>query len=490
MPLVRPTAAALALALATTAVAAAPSSRLALSPCQLSAPVSGERVEARCGTLEVPEDRRRPEGRRIALRVAVVRSRARSPAPDAVIFLAGGPGQAATEVFPALQPAFARVLGERDVVLVDQRGTGGSGGLSCPAVPEPARGRAIPAAEALRRVEACARALSERVDLCAYGTDAFVRDLDEVRAALGYARVDLIGASYGTRAALIYLRSFPERVRAVVLDGVAPLEMALGGTFEADAQAALDLMLTRCREDPACAARWPDLDRLVPLLLSRLGSPGRKVSFRDPLTAELREETIGADDVRNLVLGFSYAPETVALLPPLLAAAARGDLAPLAAALAISSRDLEASIARPLEFSVLCAEDVPFVEDGTPAEDARRYLGRGVRDRFREVCARWPVKAVPAEWRTPVRSDVPALLLSGEADPVTPPRWAERAALGMPNARHVVLAGHGHGTLQRGCVPRLVADFLERGTAAELDTSCAARARPAALFLDAQGGAP
>ena len=147
-------------------------------------------------------------------------------------------------------------------------------------------------------------------------------------------------------------------------------------------------------------------------------------------------------------------------------------------------------MARPLEFSVVCAEDVPFVEDGPAADDAGRYLGRKVRDRFREVCARWPVAPVPAAWRTPVRSDVPALLLSGEADPVTPPRWAEAAARHLPRALHVVLAGQGHGTLVRGCVPRLVADFLEAAGGAGLDTACVARVRPAELFLDAQGGAP
>jgi len=482
-----------ALALVVPAAAAraeAPRRSIDLAPCQLAPPASAARVAARCGTLEVPEDRGRPGGRRIALRVAVVAAEAARPEPDPVYVLAGGPGQAATELYASLAPAFARLRRQRDVVLVDQRGTGASGKLACPDVPEPGRGRTLPEAEQRRRVAACAKALSERADLAQYGTDAFVRDLDEVRAALGHPQVNLVGFSYGTRAALVYLRTFPDRVRTLVLDGVAPLELAVGGHMEEDAQAALDAVLARCRAEAACHARFPALDGAVGALLARLEARPEKLLVRDPLTSAQRERTFDADDLRRVVMAFTYQAESAALLPPLLDGAAKGDLAPLASALAILSGDFEAAVARPLQFSVLCAEDVPFIEDAPPDADRARYLGRQVRDEFRRVCAEWPVRPMPAAWRTPVRAKVPALLLSGAADPVTPPRWGELAAKDLEGARHVVLPGQGHGVFMRGCLPRLAARFVEQGTASGLDVSCAARSVPAPLFIDAMGGVP
>ncbi len=482
---------ALLAAAAPAAGAAGTSPGLDLAPCQLASAVSSARVAARCGALEVPEDRSRPGGRRLRLRVAVVSADAGRAAPDPVLVLAGGPGQAATEAFPAAAPAFARLLRERDVVLVDQRGTGGSGRLSCPGVPEPARGRAAEPEQERRAVAACAAALSRDADLAQYGTDAFVRDLDDVRAALGYERVNLVGFSYGTTAALVYLRTFPARVRAMVLDGVSPLEQVVGGSVEADAQHALDVLFRRCRDDAACAARFPALEADLRALLARLEARPARVTIRDPVTGVPEERAFGAEHLRRVLVAFSYAAESVALLPPLLHAAAHdGDLAPLAGALRIVSDDFEASIDRPLELSVLCAEDVPFIRDDPPEVDRTRYLGRTIKDEFRRVCAAWPVRPVAASWRAPVRADVPALLLSGEADPVTPPRWAELAARDLPRARHVVLAGQGHGVFSRGCVPRLAAELVAAGSADGLDVSCAEKARPAPLFLDAQGGAP
>jgi pimeloyl-ACP methyl ester carboxylesterase len=266
--------------------------------------------------------------------------------------------------------------------------------------------------------------------------------------------------------------------------------MAVGGHMEEDAQASLDATLARCRESPECRARYPDLEGAVAALLARLARAPARVAVRDPLTAAPSERTFDADDLRRLLVAFSYQAETAALLPPLLAAAARGDAAPAAQALEIVSGAFEDAVARPLQLSVLCAEDVPFIRDGAPEADGARYLGGEVRAQFRRLCAEWPVPAVPEAWRAPVRARVPALVLSGGADPVTPPRWGELAAANLDGARHVVLPGQGHGVFVRGCLPRLAARFVEEGSAAALDLACAARSVPAPLFLDAMGGAP
>jgi pimeloyl-ACP methyl ester carboxylesterase len=471
-------------------LALAPSSALAalaLTPCQLSHPLAPARVAARCGTLEVPEDRARSGGRKIALAVSVIDAGSPKAEPDPVFVLAGGPGQAIRDVFPALAPAFARISRTRALVLVDQRGTGGSGRLSCPALDAPERVLGDPARE-LAAVAACARTLG--VDLERFRTDDFVADLEAVRAALGVERVNVVGFSYGTRAALAWQRAHPARIRSLVLDGVVPFQLAVGGHFDEDGQRALDLLFARCAADPPCAKSFPGPAASLRALRDRLEREPSRVRTRHPLTGAPLEATFGVDQLRAVVSAFLYQAETAAVLPPMLDAAASGDLGPLAAQGVAATADLEAGLSRPLQLSVLCAEDVPFAAPGPAGEGAGPFLGRSVRDAFRKVCAAWPVAPVPPAWRAPSRSEVPALLLSGEADPVTPPRWAELLAGELPNARHVVLAGQGHGVFSRGCVPRLVADFLEAGSAGGLDLACAATIRPPPVFVDLLGGAP
>lgn len=490
-------------ALAAASPAAARSARppqLPLAPCHLSAPGSADRLPARCGTLEVPEDWDRPGGRTLRLRVAVIAAEdPRGPA-DPVVLLAGGPGQAATEAYPAVAPAFARLRRDRDVVLLDQRGTGGSARLDCPELDAPGAGDLEGDAATARRVAACAAALSRRADLTRYGTDAFVRDLDRAREALGYDRLNLVGFSYGTRAALVYARTFPARVRTMVLDGVVPVDRVVGGDFEPDVERALDLMFRRCDADPGCHGAFPHLRSRVAALVADLARRPRKVAARHPRTGKPVELEIGAGEVRRVVVGFAYAGETTALVPVTLDAATRGDLAPLAGQALMFSEEVRSAISRPLQLCVLCSEDIPFLAPARAAaaraasrqpEPASFLGGPGeIAHAFRTACAAWPHVAVPASWKEPVRSDVPALLLSGGADPVTPPEWAERAARTLPNARSVVLDGQGHGVMFRGCLPRLAAEFVRAGTAAGLDLSCAARTQPAPFFVDLEGPTP
>ncbi len=462
---------------------------LALAPCQLAHPFLSTRIPARCGTLQVPEDHDQPGGRTLALRVAVLEAAAAGRQPDPVFFLAGGPGQAATEIFPAIADALARVARHRDIVLVDQRGTGGSARLDCTDLSEPDAVDRGEEAE-LKLVAACGEALARKADLRRYGSEDFARDLDLVRAALGAPRVNLVGASYGTRMALVYARRFPDRVRSMVLDGVAPMEMAIGGWFERDAQRAFTLAADRCRADAACRKAFPDPAGDLAALVASLERQPRTLSLRDPLTGAPRQVALDAATVRRLVFLLSYAPETVSLLPALLAEARRGDPGPLAALGLSAGRDIQATISRPLQFAVLCPEDVPWFPLGDPAAERALYLGRSVRASFSAACRRFPHGTVPASFREPVRSPAPTLLLSGEADPVTPPQWAAVAAAGLPHSRQLTLAGQGHGNLSRGCMPKVIERFIAAGTIDGLDVACLDHVRPQPFFLDLAGPMP
>jgi pimeloyl-ACP methyl ester carboxylesterase len=464
-------------------------SRLALSTCQLAHPFLATRIPARCGTLEVPEDHDQPGGRRISLRVAVITAEAGGREADPVFFLAGGPGQAATEIYPAIADAFTRVARKRDVVLVDQRGTGGSAPLDCSDLSRPDAVDRSEAAE-LALVAACGEQLAKKADLGRYGSEDFARDLDLVRDALGAERVNLVGGSYGTRLALVYARRFPERVRTMVLDGVAPLEMAIGGWFERDAQRAFTLAAERCRADAACAKAFPDPAGDLTALVASLGRQPRTLSLRDPLTGAARQVTLDAGTVRRLVFLLSYTPETVSLLPALLAEARRGDAGPLAALGLTAGRDVQATISRPLQFAVLCAEDVPWFPPEDPTADRGRYLGRSVRSAFSAACQRFPHGTVPPAFREPVRSTAPTLLLSGEADPVTPPEWAAAAARGLSSSRQLTLAGQGHGTMNRGCMPKVIERFIAAGKLDGLDAACLEQVKPQPFFLDLAGPMP
>lgn len=467
----------------------APPPPIALEPCQLGAAGSPARVTARCGVLPVPEDRSQPDGRSIDLRIAVVPAVSRNPAPDPLFFLTGGPGQAATETYPMLAPAFRRINRERDVVLVDQRGTGGSNALRCPE--DDVEDLALLDEEAIGPwVSRCLGSLGG--DPRFYTTSIAMTDLDQVRAALGYQRVNLYGLSYGTRAALTYLRMFPERVRAVLLDGVVPPTEVLGLDVAMDAQRALDLVIARCASDPSCREAFPDLTNDLDSVMKRLEKPVA-VTLRHPRTGEVTELNFSRQMAAYAIRLLSYSQETASLVPLLLSSAARSDLEPLAAQFLIVTARVGETMAEGMGISVLCSEDFPFFEEEAIRERNRdTYLGSLQTDSLKLVCPFWPRGDVPSDFKSPARSTAPVLLLSGEADPVTPPENGDLTAsqLGFERALHLVARGQGHIVIHRGCIPHLAALFIESGSFAGLDTRCVDRIASQPFFVSYAGPTP
>lgn len=452
---------------------------LALSRCHLSAAGEADPVAAECGVLEVPENRELGNGRRIELFIAVLRATGSPAAADPLFLLAGGPGASITREFPKTAGVFGRLNVHRDLVLVDQRGAGRSHPLACP---RPSGGLDEDASRLRQRLGACAQQLD--ADLRFYGTPDAVRDLDAVRAALGYETINLYGGSYGTRVALAYARAYPSRLRAMILDGVVPFGIALGPSMARDAQRSLDGLFERCSGDAGCRRAFPDLGRDLQKLLVELERPV-PVALTHPSTGESTSITLTRRIAAGTIRMLSYSSETAALLPLLVHEAAAGNLAPLSAQALLAERLLDLS--EGLHFSVICSEDYPSFQ---PIDDRGTYLeGMAARD-YQVVCAHWPLGSLPAAFHDPVRSDAPALLLSGMLDPVTPPENAALALSTLTRARHLVLDGEAHGVLHRGCVSRMAAEFLDHPDPQGLDASCLTGHRPLPFFTSFRGPQP
>jgi pimeloyl-ACP methyl ester carboxylesterase len=472
------------------AATAPPEERIPLHDCQLSAPGSVGSLAAKCGELSVYEDRTSGSGRRITLNIAVIPAVSRNPAPDPLFFLTGGPGQAATESFLQLSPAFEQIHQKRDIILVDQRGTGKSNPLNCPILEDENLEDLPSDADLSAFLEECLSSLDANPAL--YTTSLAMDDLDDVRASLGYDLINLYGVSYGTRAALTYLDQHPQHVRTAILDGTVAQDIPLGQDTARDAQRALNQIFLRCEADEDCRQAFPGVRSEFVTLLENLKSQPVQVSVAHPITGKRTEYEFTADKLASAVRLLTYAPETAALLPFLIhTAQSGGDLSLLASQYLIVSDQLTDSISEGMNYSVLCAEDVPFFSP-EEAEQAGSgtYLGDLTVEGLYQVCKTWPKAEVPASFKEPVQSEVPVLLLSGESDPVTPPEYAERAANTLSNNLLLVAPGQGHNVIFRGCIPSIAGDFIENGSVQNLDTACVSQIQPMPFFLSFTGPNP
>ncbi len=487
----------LAIALALTSVAAADSIRedeptegLHLSPCQIEDAARFSVLSAECGTLEVPENPAAPEGRKISLRVARVPAINRRKTPDPLFILAGGPGMAASTMYAGTAPAFARIQRNRDIVLVDQRGTGQSNALDC-ALDDNALLRSTPA-EIAADTKRCLAELSTRADVAFYTTSVAVQDLDRVRDALGYEQINLYGSSYGTRVGEHYLRRFPDRTRAVILDGVVAPEQALGPAIALDAENALRAVLNRCSRDSACTKRFGDPMATYRALRESVETRPVPVDFTDPTTGAALHLAFGPLQLATVLRLSTYTSEQAAVLPLMLHLARSGNFTPLAGQFMLMLHNYGDALAYGMHNSVVCTEDVPFFkpESIDRAKLSQTFLGVVQVDALQSLCTDWPRGPMDADLHAPLNSNVPVLLLSGGNDPVTPKEGAEAARAGLKHSLHLVLEGLGHGQLAAPCMDRVMAQFIERGSVAGLDTSCTKNAKALPFFLSPAGPTP
>jgi pimeloyl-ACP methyl ester carboxylesterase len=470
-------------------VAASGQSALELSACRINAGPGYPSIDARCGTIARPLDPADPESSTIDLNVAVVPALSLEPEPDPLVPIAGGPGQSTVFFYASLYTAFERVRRDRDILLIDQRGTGDSASLTCAVDDDIVEGK-YSDAQTLRAVTECLEELPH--DPRFFTTSIAVTDLEAVRKALNYSALNLYGISYGTRVAQHYARRYPDSTRTVIIDGVVPPQLPLGPDIAIESQRAIDRVFDRCSNDADCRRRFPTVRDDFDSLQAALKDTPVFVELADPLTAQPDVVEFGGDQLGAAVRLLLYDPRTIALLPLLIDAAANGNYVPLTAQFQMVVTSLTESLSIGMHNAVMCTEDVPFIDWGAVDYEALdgSYLGPLQLEAIRTMCSVWPVGVLDPDLREPLSTDVPVLLLSGEADPITPPAYAELAAASLSRAWLLTGRNQGHGLISVGCVPRILAGFVTSMALEDNAADCLADAFAMPFFIDFSGPMP
>lgn len=462
---------------------------LELDDCRISAGPGYPGIKARCGTMLRPQNPDDPGSPEITLRIAVVPALNLNPANDPVVPLAGGPGQGAVQFYSAYAVAFEPARRNRDILLVDQRGTGESSRMDCPVEDEILAGE-YTVEETIRFTNDCLDQLPHNPAW--FTTSVAVSDLEAVRNALGYSALNLYGVSYGTRVAQHFARRYPGSTRTVVLDGVVPPQLALGPEIATESQQAVENILERCATDAGCNERFPGVQASFIAIVEQLRAEPQQLSVPNPSTGRPEDLSFGAAEFAGAVRLLVYTPNSIALLPLLVHEAANGNLVPLASQYLMTMMALADSLALGMHNSIMCNEDVPFYDRTTIDYEAieASYMGVLQVEALEAMCSVWPEGPVDDEFKVALATNIPVLLLSGDADPITPPRYADLAMVDLDNARHLVGRHQGHGQIAVGCTRRIVADFIETADLDGIDTDCLDRSFVMPFFLDFSGPAP
>jgi pimeloyl-ACP methyl ester carboxylesterase len=448
-------------------------------------------AELACGVLEVEENREAPNGRTLNLQIVVARSSSRTPEADPVFLLAGGPGQGAAAIAPMILHKLEAIRRERDLVFVDVRGTGKSAPLACDVEDPEDLAQVLGATFDLDRLGDCLADYGDGPDLRQYTSVAMADDLDEVRAALGYERVNLLAISYGTALAQVWMRRHGEHIRSAVLDGAVPLDLQILLQMPANNERTLARVIADCRENELCESSFPGLERKLAQVLDDLDSNRKLEEFVHPRSGERTRVDITRAGFVGVVSSALYSDTSSTLLPLLIERAYAGDYAPLAA-LALRNAWLSKTISMGLYMSVACAEQLRGVN-----ESSRRAAVTGLEvfddhalAQLEQACARWPHAELPAAEFEPVHSEVPTLLLSGRYDPVTTAEFGDHLAANLGDARHVIVEQASHGIWNLGCAPKLISGFFANPEPAAVDPSCFDTLTRAPVFLTPNGPLP
>ncbi len=446
-------------------------------------------LPAQCATATVPLSYQPGDSRTLELFVSKIPARQTSAHANPLVLLAGGPGQAASSSFPALMHAFADVNEQRDLILIDQRGTGNSNRLDCETSAPSEQLEFDP--EVVRKLsQNCLDA--QTIDTRYFTTSIAVKDLETVRELLNIDQWNLYGVSYGTRVALHYMRRYPDAVRSVVLDAVVPPQVSLSADIAIHAQQALDKLYDYCSETLDCAEAFPDLKMRTEELLTDLQTEPVSVDYEDVSTGTIQNLELTNKHLAITLRLMTYSSYGVAILPSMLFDAyENGNYAPLARQAVMQTQSLGSTIATGLHNAIICTEDLPSGVSESQRLAARdSYLGDELIESLEANCEPWPLGVMDEDFKQPLVADTPTLILSGAADPITPAIYGEQVAESLTNQLHIINNHQGHMQLPLGCIPKLMALFLETADVAQINTQCLDRLSAPAFFIDANGPRP
>jgi len=445
-------------------IASASEGNLSIEDCHLE----GIKQQVRCGKLLVPENYNKEQGKKITINFTVIPAIDNSENKEPFMFLAGGPGQAAVELSSGLRRAFTEVRKTRALILVDQRGTGHSHPLQCEDNQVQSIYQIIPEDFDANEVKDCLANLSG--DLSQYNSENAIRDFDAVRIALGHEKINIYGGSYGTRAALVYMRMFPESLRSVVLDSVGPIEVPIG-LFGLSSARSFELLLENCKNNESCNQAYPELSSEFERVIQTLEQAPITLNIPHPRLGDKTSFVVSKSKFISTIFMQLYSMQTRALVPLVIHQASLGNFAPLAGL--ISQTDGDQGIYLGLNLNIVCNEDMPKISQAMSVADANNNFGGSLTmESLKTACPLWPIYAVEQSFYQPVTANIPTLILSGNLDPVTPPSNGEKSAATLPNSHHIVVENAAHIAGMSQCGVGIINEFLTSLKPKELDEKC------------------
>lgn len=430
--------------------------------------VDGIKSQVKCGKLQVLENYAKADGDHITINFVVLPAIDNSDDKTPLMFLAGGPGQAAAELAAGLTNVFYEVRKTHDLILIDQRGTGQSHPLQCEDTAEQNVYALTPEDFSEQEINNCIKKLTG--DLSQYNSENAIRDFEAVRIALGHKQINIYGGSYGTRAGLVYMRMFPESLRSVVLDSVGPIEVPIG-LFGQSSARSFNLLLKNCQKEPSCQQAFPQLEQEFQTLLIRIEKVPAQVNIAHPRLGTQTTFVISKDKLLGIIRSQLYSVTTRSLVPLIIHQAYLGNYMPLAGL--VAQTDGGQGIYIGLLFNITCNEDYPRISASDFERDANNnFGGDDSHFSFKMACPLWPQYRPSEAFYEPVTVDIPTLILSGNLDPVTPPSNGEYSAHSLPNNHHIVVTNASHTVAMSTCASDLVSEFLTSLKPKMLDESC------------------
>ena len=432
--------------------------------------LEGIRSQVKCGTIDVPSNYNKVDGDKISINFAILPAIDNTQNKTPLMFLAGGPGQAAVELAAHIRSGFTEVRKTRDIILIDQRGTGLSHPLQCDESQQAKIYSIVPEDFNKKEVATCIETLQKNNDLSQFTSENAVRDFDEVRKALGHKQINIYGGSYGTRAALVYMRLFPESLKSVVLDSVGPIEVPIG-LFGQSAARSFDLLITHCKEDKYCNQAYPNLLAEYQTVIERLSTTTLALTVGHPRLGTRTPFNLSKGKFISTLFTSLYSTQTRHLLPLVIHEAFNNNYQPLLGV--ISTSDGSSNMYVGLTFNIVCNEDMPRISPEMIIKDKDNSFGKGQTHRGWEVaCPLWPKYSVDASFYQSVTANIPTLILSGNLDPVTPPSNGEKSAATLPNSHHIISNRNAHIVASTACGVDMVNDFLNHLDPKKVDQSC------------------